>query len=161
MPDNFCKLDQPITKPYHYTECGLSDVYILNGYKPVSTPYGDGIAVEDEDDLFHAIGLHLVLRRPLLNGEELRFLRNRLEMTQAQLAKLLRHDAQTVARWEKGQSKISGAADGLIRMIYLVLTDEDIPDDFLSTLTDLDILESEPLTFEETDDGWKVAAAAA
>ncbi|MCK5746645.1 MAG: hypothetical protein KAH44_10530, partial [Oricola sp.] len=63
MADNFCKLNQPLTKPYPYSECGLKDVYILNGYQTINTPYGEGVAVEDEDELLHAISMHLVQRR--------------------------------------------------------------------------------------------------
>jgi putative transcriptional regulator len=109
---NFLKKDQPISKPYHYRECGLDDVYLLNGYRKEKTPYGNGVAVEDEDELLHVIALSLVHERPLLSGKELRFLRRRMDMTQSELAKVLRTDVQTIARWEKGRTKISGPADG-------------------------------------------------
>lgn len=151
----FLKYDQPVTTPYLYNECGLDGIFLLNGHKPETTPYGDGVAVEDEDELLHVIALSLIRRRPLLTGREVRFLRRRMDMTQAELAKVLRTDVQTVARWEKGQSKPSGPADGLMRMVYLLETGEGIDEEFLEQLTDLDVGETLPLTFEDTAEGWR------
>ncbi len=48
-------------------------------------------------------------------GEELKELRTRLALTQAALAKEVGVTANTLARWERGMSSISEAADKLIR----------------------------------------------
>jgi transcriptional regulator with XRE-family HTH domain len=40
--------------------------------------------------------------------------------TQDQLAKRLRVDAQTVARYEKNQTDIPGATDAVLRFLYAV-----------------------------------------
>lgn len=151
----FLKHNQPVTAPYHYNECGLEGIHLLNGYRMETTPYGTGVAVEDEDELLHVIALSLIQRRPMLTGREVRFLRRRMDMTQAELAKVLRTDVQTVARWEKGQSKLSGPADELMRLVYLLETGEDIDDEFLEQITDLDAGDTLPLTFEDTEEGWR------
>ena len=78
---NFCKVDQPITEPYHYSECGLDGVFLLNGHRPFSTHYGEGVAIEDEDELLHCIAMSVINRRPIIGGKELRFLRKRMDMT--------------------------------------------------------------------------------
>ncbi len=42
---------------YHYQECGLTNVYLTNGYREVKTTCGRGIAIEDVH------GLHKVIAR--------------------------------------------------------------------------------------------------
>jgi len=42
-------------KPLHYTLSGLTNVYLLNGYRIRKTPHGDTIAIEDIDGLHRAI----------------------------------------------------------------------------------------------------------
>ena len=54
-----------------------------------------------------------------MTGRELWFLRQELGLSQAQLARLIRQDVQAVARWEKGRSRLPGAADRLVRLLYL------------------------------------------
>ncbi len=50
--------------------------------------------------------------------KEIRFLRHQIDVTQAELAARLRVDDQTVARWEKEQSKMPGPADMMLRVLY-------------------------------------------
>jgi DNA-binding transcriptional regulator YiaG len=97
--------------PLHYTQCGLPDVWLLNGFCRRETPYGDAVSVENIDGLHRAIALYLVKKKAELTGCEVRFLRKRLDKTQGELATLLRLDPQTVATWEKDQTGIPGPAD--------------------------------------------------
>lgn len=53
----------------------------------------------------------------LLAPEEIRELRKRLRLTQAQLAHLLRLGANTVSRWEAGRNVQTGAMDVLLRLV--------------------------------------------
>lgn len=53
----------------------------------------------------------------LLSAEEIRALRERFELTQADLARLLRLGANTVSRWESGRNVQTGAMDILLRLI--------------------------------------------
>src|SRR5665213_898778 len=99
---------------------GLDDVYLCSGYEQV--PNGDGtfdITVHDQDGLHRAIGEFLVREKKALSGKELRFLRRQMDVTQSELATLLGTTDQAVARWEKEQTRISGVADTLLRVIYL------------------------------------------
>src|SRR6266702_4376017 len=86
---------------YHYRECGLSNVYLVNGYREIETPYGRGISIEDVEGLHMAIAHALVEEEPSLSGPEVRFIRKFLELTQTQLADLLGVEDQSVRRWEK------------------------------------------------------------
>ena len=78
-------------EPYHYTQCGLEDVYLLNGFKRKEGPYGSGVTVTDIDGLHRAIGWHLVNERKTLTARELRFLRKEMELTQAELGAKIGH----------------------------------------------------------------------
>ena len=104
---------------YHYLECGLDDVYLVDGFKRFDTPRGPSIAIEEVDTLHHVIGKHLCLDRKELSGKEFRFLRREMLMSQAVLANLFDVKEQTVHRWETGKSPVPRAAESLIRLMYM------------------------------------------
>lgn len=103
---------------YHYTESGLRNVWLVNGYTLRQTPYGKGIAIEHLEGLHRAIARQIVrLPRPL-SGAEFRFLRKELELSQASLSDYLGCNVQALARWEKGRSRIPKPAERLLRALY-------------------------------------------
>ena len=53
----------------------------------------------------------------LLSADEIRSLRERLGLTQAQLAGLLRLGGNTISRWESGRNVQTAAMDVLLRLI--------------------------------------------
>jgi putative zinc finger/helix-turn-helix YgiT family protein len=53
----------------------------------------------------------------LLSADELRAIRSKFGLTQAQLARLLRLGANTVSRWEAGRNAQTAAMDLLLRLI--------------------------------------------
>lgn len=53
----------------------------------------------------------------LLSADEIRHIRRRFDLTQAELARLLRLGANTVSRWESGRNVQTGAMDILFRLI--------------------------------------------
>ncbi len=53
----------------------------------------------------------------LLSADEIRAIRERFALTQADLARLLRLGANTVSRWESGRNVQTGAMDMLLRLI--------------------------------------------
>ena len=147
------------TKPFHYTMCGLDDVYLLNGYRMHRTREGHGISITNVDDLHRAIGRRIVDHKKLLAGKELRFLRAQLDLTQSELARLIGCDAQQIARYEKGENKIPGPADRLLRMIYLSHIDDGVDVRVvLQSLDELDVRPSEDQVFKVTPEGWRSAA---
>lgn len=109
-------------KPYHYTECGLDYVYLLDGFELIKTAYGPAVHVANASKLDRAIAQIVVREQNRLTGQEVRFLRGLLDMTQAELGSALGKDAQTVARWEKGKTEIPPTEDIAIRQIYLEKT---------------------------------------
>jgi putative zinc finger/helix-turn-helix YgiT family protein len=53
----------------------------------------------------------------LLSADEIRSIRERFGLTQAELARLLRLGANTISRWEAGRNVQTAAMDMLLRMI--------------------------------------------
>lgn len=146
-------------EPLHYPECGLDDVYLLNGYEIVETPYGDGIAVKNLDKLREAIALHLAARKKSLTGKEIRFLRKEMDATQSEIARLFDVDGQTVARWEKGESSIPGPALALLRVVFIEHAFGQVKvHDLLKSLDDTDAEPSDRKLFERTNEAWHRAA---
>lgn len=102
---------------YHYTQCGLRNVYLQNGFDLKETPYGSGVSVHDVDGLHKAIAIALVDKHAPLTGDEFRFLRIELDLSQKALGEYLGKTDQSVANWEK-TGKIPDEVNFLIRHIY-------------------------------------------
>jgi len=106
---------------YHYKSCGLDYVYLLNGYEEKETPYGSGVSFRAADKLDNVLASMVVATPGRLRGQEVRFIRSMLDLSQKQLADRLGVSRVTVARWEgKSSTPIPGAADRLLRMIYAI-----------------------------------------
>src|SRR5437016_11253514 len=81
---------------YHYTESGLGNVWLKNGYVMKNTPYGEGVSIQDVEGLHKLIGT-IIAKRPKLTGKELRFLRKEMEMSQRALGELLGTSEQNIS----------------------------------------------------------------
>lgn len=119
--------DEIKSEPFHYTQCGLDDVYLLSGFKLTETEYGTAFSIQNIEALHEAIAHSLVTRDGTLSAREIRFLRKQLNMTQCQFGDLMGVGDQMVARLEKGQSKIATSAELLLRAHFLIhaLPDEE------------------------------------
>ena len=53
----------------------------------------------------------------ILSAEQIRAIRNRHDLTQADLARLLRLGGNTISRWEAGRNVQTAAMDVLLRLI--------------------------------------------
>ncbi|KAF0109474.1 MAG: hypothetical protein FD149_2832, partial [Rhodospirillaceae bacterium] len=74
-----------MSERYHYRLSGLDYVYLVNGFAWHETEYGPGIAIDDLDHLHEAIARHVVTSPSRLRGQEVRFLRSILNVSQAAL----------------------------------------------------------------------------
>jgi putative transcriptional regulator len=148
---------------YHYTESGLDNVWLENGYTPHETAYGKGVSIEDTEGLHKAIGRWLVSLPKPLNGAELRFIRLELELTQKTLGGLLSSEEQAVRRWEKSRNKaIPGAADRLLRAIYSeYLKEGSSVRRMVDRLAELDQIDVVKVCFRDTTQGWEPHTIAA
>jgi DNA-binding transcriptional regulator YiaG len=145
-------------KPFHYTMCGLDNVFLLSGFRIRTTAYGKVFSIDDIDGLHAAIGNYLVNERKSLSGKEVRFLRHEMDLSQSRLGRLLGVDEQTVARWEKGQANASGPADKMIRLLYTEWVGATAEvSRLLDHLAELDETETHRALFKETGKGWRAA----
>ena len=146
---------------HHYRECGLNQIYLLNGFTYDETRHGRAVSIQDMDGLHRAIGIHLAKEKRALTGAEFKFFRIELGLSQTMLGMLLGKSGQTVARWEKGQSRIDATADRVVRLLYIQQTGgaEDIRS-ALQELAALNDFAEEEVCFEETDEGWQLRVAA-
>ena len=146
---------------YHYRQCGLDNVHLLNGFTTKKTKHGETMSIQDMDGLHHAIGTYLVREKKNLTGAEVRFLRHELGLSQKVLGMLLGKSEQTLARWEKGQSRIDGPAERLLRLLYQQQSGKnERVKKVLQHLADLDDPAKEEIRFEGTTDAWRVHTAA-
>lgn len=144
-------------KGYHYTESGLRNVWLSNGYESRESRYGSGIAIHDVFGLHQAIGRALA-RKAALTGAELRFLRKEMGLSQSGLGELLGVTDQAVAKWEK-TGKVPKTADRMVRLIYLEHVAGNVPiRNTIETIAHTDQGGTDQIVAEEAQDGWKIAA---
>ena len=104
---------------YHYTDGGLRNVWLANGYEIKQTPYGEGVSFHNLDGLTTSICIALTKKAGVLTGIEFRYIRSAgMLLSQPALGKLMGIDGQSVARWEK-TGKVPKWADKLARLLYL------------------------------------------
>lgn len=112
---------------YHYTDGGLRNVWLANGYAKHVTPFGDGVSIHDVAGLTAAICGALTKKPGPLTGAELRYLRSAgMLLSQPALGKVMGADGQSVARWEK-TGRVPRWADKLVRLLYLAHADGNVP----------------------------------
>jgi DNA-binding transcriptional regulator YiaG len=149
---------------YHYTESGLDNIWLENGYTIHETAYGTGVSIQDTEGLHRVIGRWVVSLAKPLNGAEARFLRLEMDTTQKNLAAFLGVNEQAVRRWEKARAKpvTNGSADRLLRAIYIDYVDRrsDVYR-MIKRLADLDQVDPSNGRFYETDKGWQQEGCAA
>ena len=140
---------------YHYTECGLKNIWLVNGFKIQKTSYGEGASIENADGLDRAIASTIVRKKQIISGSELRFLRHQMGLSQTSLANLIGNNVQSIALWEK-HGKLPKWADKLIRLIYMGHSDgNETVRAAITMLNDMDRVLNQKIVFEETESGWR------
>lgn len=145
---------------YHYTECGLDNVWLRNGYEITETRYGEAVAFHDVDGLHRAIGMDMVCNSPALTGAEIRFLRKEMDLSQSHLARILGATEPTVRGWEAGRTQISKPAERMLRTLYLEHVGGDgSVRDLLERLSEMNReIHRRRLELTEVGGGWRSAA---
>lgn len=149
-------------KPYHYTDCGLDDVWLDGGVEYHETPYGPATSIHNIDELHAAIGMSII-RSESMTGKEFRYLRVELDLSQKALAVLLRSSEQQIHRWETGKSDIPGSAEVALAGYYVESLNPDSRlKELMDQLSELDSSLSalEARHFTPEDDNWVISAAA-
>ncbi len=151
---------EPAPEPLHYKISGLDNVWLLNGFFVEETPYGRGVRVEHADQLHRVLAHTIVLDKAPMSGQEMRFIRKLMSLSQHGLARLLGCSDQRIARWEKGQTvTIDPSAERLFRMIVREWLGEGCEvKDVLERLADLDEAIHGQRTLTHDGAVWKRAA---
>ena len=101
-----------------YTDGGLRNVWLANGYEIRKTRHGEAVAISGQDTLTKAVCLALTRKTGHLTGVEFRYIRSAgMLASQSAMAKMMGMDAQSIARWEKS-GKVPRWADKLLRLLY-------------------------------------------
>lgn len=103
---------------YHFTTCGLDNVYLKNGYTLSESESGPGVSFHDLQGLLRAIGCCILKKEAPLNGREFRFLRVEMDLSQKAIGGMMEYTDQTIAKWEKGGESVPVLADKAIRDLY-------------------------------------------
>lgn len=93
-----------MTELYHYTECGLPNVWLDGGIVVNQTPYGATTSIAALDSLHHEIAMDIISRATCMTGAEMRFLRIELDLSQRALARMLKTSEKNIQRWEKNRT---------------------------------------------------------
>lgn len=142
---------------YHYTESGLQNVYLSNGYKTRKTATGDAVAISDADGLHQAIGRHIA-SKGYLTGKEFRFLRKELDLSQNRFANWIGLTEDMVSKWER-LGRVPKSASRFMQAIYLEKIDGNVKiTEMVERLANLDREQEGKLVFEDTREGWREAA---
>jgi transcriptional regulator with XRE-family HTH domain len=104
---------------YHYTECGLDNVFI-EGMSVVQDHSGEDTVTIPAIGLLHKVIAEGIVQLPSkMTGKELRFLRTEMGLTQEKLAETLKVTLLTVSRWEREENPIKDTAEMLIRLMAI------------------------------------------
>ncbi|MCJ8269192.1 MAG: helix-turn-helix domain-containing protein [Psychrosphaera sp.] len=109
---------------YHYTECGLQNIHLVNGFNKAVIEGEEYVSVDYVYNLHRVIAKCIINNPTMLATDAFKFLRIELDLSQKSLGGLLGVDTQTIARWEKGQTAIPRTADVALRAYYIESIDE-------------------------------------
>lgn len=143
---------------YHYTESGLDNIWLVNGYKIHKTPYGEGVSIHNTEGLHKAIAFWLINLPKPLTGAELRFIRTDMELTQKNMAGILGATEQSLRLWEKHKNKeLSGTVDHLVRGIYADYRNANKSlYKMIERLNSLEKIQTPKAKLKDTRSGWRI-----
>ncbi len=147
---------------YHYTESGLPNVYLVNGFTVETLDGEEYTSIDDMNGLHKTIANAIIDSPKPLTNQEFRFLRIEMNVSQKTLGTRFGVTEQTIARYEKGESSIPRTTDAALRSLYMESQQKNNPVSyFLDLLADTEAkaaAQSIQLKLEEVDDHWAVAA---
>lgn len=121
LPDDACptcgtmmrKTQEAVTMPVNGEEIRVPNIPHLRCPK-----CGEGLFTLQDAEMMRlrAFGIYRKMHG-LLSADEIRAIRERYALTQAELARLLRLGGNTVSRWEAGRNVQTAAMDVLLRLL--------------------------------------------
>ena len=152
-------MSQHATNEYHYTECGLPNVWI-EGCHVRDDAGEETIRIPNVRSLHRLISNGIVTSTGTLTGPELRYLRTEMGLTQTQLGELVHRERLTVSRWERGESTLDGATEAYIRILASHKLELDSCDpEIVSASCRLTVENKKPIHIDATDpDNYRLVA---
>jgi DNA-binding transcriptional regulator YiaG len=144
-----------------YKGCGLSNVYLLNGYERQITNSGTEVLhIEDIEGLHRTIALSMVVNPVDIDGAQFRFLRKEIGMSQRFVAEGLGVQEQTVSLWERGEHPLPQYASVFIcALIHEYLLGQPAMRSVIDRAREADKAEARRLLVSRSDQGeWQAAA---
>lgn len=136
---------------YKFTDGGLRDIWVANGYEIENDEFGETVAFKDINGLVAAVCQHLIRKAFTLTGAEFRYLRTAMLMSQSDLGANVGRSDQAVALWEKNDSAPK-LADLFIRTLAAVKFN---PDETASRLLGVGSkANGKKVVFRHTASGW-------
>ena len=118
-----CGLKSTVSfEDYPFKESGLSNV-VLKGIELARCEHCGNVDVTIPrlEGLLTALAIAIVKQPYPLQGEQVRYLRKYLGMSQLTFAEFLKIDKTSVSKWENDEDKIGPQSDRLIRLIVTAL----------------------------------------
>ncbi len=110
-------------KQYLYENSGLTHVVLIGGveHSDCSDCQNKTTFVQGEQQLLQLLGLMIVIGPPGISGEELRFLRSLMGISQSLLAKRMKISRrETISEWEKRIIVFKSPADEILLKLVLL-----------------------------------------
>src|SRR5208282_223614 len=105
---------------YEFKESGLRDVVLLDIELIKCGKCGNVDPILFQvDDVMSLIAVAILQKPYRLQGEELRFLRKHVDLTQEEFAKLLHVDKTTLSKWENNEDPIGIQSDLWARTVVM------------------------------------------
>lgn len=146
---------------YHYTECGLENIYLKNGFVITEEDGEEFVSYTNFDGIQQAIAMAICSQKKWMSSEQFKFLRKEFNLSQSGLGGLLYCDRQTIARWEKTEVEIPRLTDVMFRALYLESIDKESHVYLtIQALADAEIADiHSQILLEEKDGHWMAIAA--
>lgn len=139
---------------YHFTDGGLRNVWLANGYVEHETKYGKGVSIHDIEGLTAVICKALVNKPSKLTGAEFRYIRNSMHLSQKSLGQQFGYTEQAVAKWEKS-GKIPKAVEFYLRALYLAKANgNEKVKAMIDTMNVLDRMSNARIIISESKNKW-------
>jgi DNA-binding transcriptional regulator YiaG len=110
-------------KPYRFLDSGLSNVYLIGiKYWVCSVCGATSAEIPAPIQLMNVIAESIVMKRGILAGEEVKFLRKRAGKKASDFASLISTTPEHFCKLETGKLKLTEPLDKLIRLTYGILS---------------------------------------
>ena len=116
------KMSKVLESSFHYTDCGLSKVYLKGIVVHKCTNAGcneEEITIPNLEELHQLLASKIAAQVNKLSPAEIRFLRTHLGFSGVDFAECIGVSPETISRWEKGTVNMKEASERFLRVLIL------------------------------------------